>query len=1191
MRNPRSSLYRSTSSLCDNNSVSSNASSAMSSPFYNGQTTFGGASATSRRTNAAFNQDPLHHHRPKIPTNLVTSRSTSSLNSIAGSTSMSTTAKRILDVMSKYNTPLTEVRRISNALPSIAETSALSKRKSILELDATTNDIDKTKRSLMKPNTPYNRPFGRNPVESVLTNELHVPSMPELLQLKKFATNTMKIRDIASNSDSVLNKPAPAPALASAQVNQYKLSKQTLKATDGDLDTSNNNKSVSNKNNTAITNNITNDTTKKNKYKIQSNLNKRNLGKGTGADLMPEPLNLPNISLMMDKKAEIKFSEQFKLQNSEQKTSGGTPDNGLQIPFKVKSSNTNASTTPVTKQKPTNGNDCDLSKKFEISPSKASTLSTQPTTFTYNVRLEHTVDSPLKPLSTKLNCSKASPNFRFTEPIVIKTASNALESQQYNNFGQKHDYKFSEPTFLTDKPAETKTEANKSLSNFKFESKPINKITSDSGIAETTNSFDSIANKSSGSLASKVSVATTKDNGFSAGKTVSSFSTQLQDDDTFKSFGAKTAATPKPVIDDVFKSIVNKQKSNWECTACCTQNDVSKLKCVCCEQPKSGAPAEAPKPAATPKPVVDDIFKSIVNKQKSNWECSACMAQNDASKSKCVCCEQSRDVTAGATSSDSVPAKPQFSFGNSSAMAAPKSTFSFGSNPSATTTAANAAAPVASGFSFGNLPAKTTNPPAQFAFGNLKSNESTPATSNDNDKAKESVQKPAPSSTQFSFGSPTVLPSKKPVESVGFTEKPVDPIATDDIFKSIVDKQKKASWECDSCMTSNPNSVEKCACCAEPKPGSAPSKDIEKKDSGLAPSSKFSFGSQSSTSFSFGSKPENKPSFQFGNFSGSSSTTETTTAAASTSTAKITFAAPAPVTAPAPTTVKTDAVTSTVPAIFGGSSQTPSFSFAAPKPDSSATAPVGQTPLSGFKFTFGSAKAPTFGSNEISKDVTDTGPSSNTANKEVAVLENVLIKPATNGPNEAPKPMFSFGQPSVVKSDDDQPSQAKKRPNTDHTESNILAKAPATGASPSFIFGQPQSVNNTFSAMGSSPAANTSQDSSTAQATQKPTFAFGANKPAIASTFPTVQPSFSSTPFSFNASSPAATTTASSTFGAPAAAAPALGTPSQPIFGSSTFSSNAPALPALGGFKAGTAFGSSMPAFGASSPNTEVSIS
>lgn len=1190
MRNPRSSLYRSTSSLCDNNSVSSNASSAMSSPFYNGQTTFGGASATSRRANTPLNQEQLLHHRPKIPTNLVTSRSTSSLNSIAsGSTSMSTTAKRILDVMSKYNTPLTEVRRISNALPSIAETSALNKRKSILELDASTNEIDKTKRMLVKPNTPYNRPFGRNPVESVLTTELHVPSMPELLQLKKFAANTMKIRDIASNSDSVLNKPHPG------QANEFKLSKTTaLSRADSDLDTSNNNKSVNNKNN-AIPIRNANDATKQDKFKIRSNLNKRKVGKCSDGDSMPEAVNLPNIPLVMDKKAEIKFSKPFKLQDFEQKTVGEGSENGLQIPFKFKSSNVGASiAASAAKEKRTNGNDSDASKKFEINPSKAaaaSSLSTQSTTFNFNARSEHTVDSPVKPLQPALNCSKPSTNFRFTEPIVLNSTSKSIESQ-HNSFDRKYDYKFSEPTFVHDKPDEfTKTEANKSLTNFRFDPKPIKGVTSDSGIAETTQSFESNASKTSSLIASKPTVSITKDNGFSAGKTVSSASTQLKDDDTFKSIGAKQnkpaesqPAAEKPVIDDVFKAIVSKQKSNWECSACCTQNDVSKLKCACCEQPKDGVPK------AAPKPVVDDIFKSIVNKQKSSWECSACMAQNDASKSKCVCCEQSRDVTASATNSgNAAPAKSQFSFGNNSTTVLPKSTFSFGSNPS------TAAAPVASGFSFGNLPAAKTNPSAQFVFGNLKSSESTAATTNtgstDTEKAKESVQKPAPSSAQISFGNSTVLPSTSNADTASKPAAPIASVAPDDVFKSIVNKQKSASWQCDACLTSNSNNVEKCMCCESPKPGTAP-KDGEKKEIGLPASSKFSFGSQGSSTFSFGSKPDNKPSFQFGNLASSSSATGTgiTTTAAAVATKTTVSIATIPVAASthAVATTTTSAST-TVPAIFGGSSQTPAFSFTTPKPVTEPSTTSQAATLKGFQFSFGSpsAPAPTFGCNEISKDVTDTGPTSSTSKKSVNILENVLIKPATtNGPTEAPKPLFGFGQPA---SNDDQPSKAKKRPNADQFDDNILAKTPATGSAAPFIFGQPQNVNNTFSATASSPATNVSQESSKAQATQMPTFAFGTGKPAISS-FPTVQPSFSSTPFSFNASSPA-TTTAPITFGATAAAAPASNTPSQPIFGSNAFSSNAAALPALGGLKAGAAFGSSTPVFGVPSPNTEVIFS
>lgn len=585
MRNPRSSLYRSTSSLCDNNSVSSNASSAMSSPFYNGQTTYGGASATSRRMNTTVNQDLQLHHRPKVPTNLVTSRSTSSLNNIGGSASMSNTAKRILDVMSKYNTPLTEVRRISNALPSIAEASALTKRKSILELDTSANEIDKSKRSLMKPNTPYNRPFGRNPVESVLTTELHVPSMPELLQLKKFAANTMKIRDIASNSDSVLNKPAPA------KTNEFKLTKTTItNRTERDLDASNNNKSINSKIDSIS--HLAGDTNKQHKNKIRSNLTKRKMGKCADDDLMPEPVNLPNIPLMMDKKA-----EPFKLHNTDQKTTNPL-DNGFQIPFKFKSSNTNTPVASSFKEKQTNGNASEINKKFEISPPKPSIFAQ---TNSFSARSSSScVDSPVNP-PTVQNNSKPTPTtptttfvYRFTEPIVIQQSPKSFDTNQHNKLGRKSDYSFSQPMFLADMLGDSpKTDVPKSFSNFKFESKPINK-SSDSGI---DTSFKSST--------AKPNAPSSNDNRFNAGKTVSSLSTTINDDDSFK-------------------SLVTKQKQGkWSCKDCLASNDATINKCACCG-------AANPSAKASTEPASGDIFKSIVAKQKqSKWECNDCMAHND----------------------------------------------------------------------------------------------------------------------------------------------------------------------------------------------------------------------------------------------------------------------------------------------------------------------------------------------------------------------------------------------------------------------------------------------------------------------------------------------------------------------------------------------------------------------------------
>lgn len=581
MRNPRSSLYRSTSSLCDNNSVSSNASSAMSSPFYNGQTTFGGASATSRRMGTTQNQDLQMHHRPKVPTNLVTSRSTSSLNNIGGSASMSNTAKRILDVMSKYNTPLTEVRRISNALPSIAEASALNKRKSILDVDTTTNDMnDKTKRSLIKPNTPYNRPFGRNSVESVLTTELHVPSMPELLQLKKFAANTMKIRDIASSSDSVLNKPA-------AKLNQFKLTNTITHRTDGDLDASNNNKSINNKIDSIS--NMANEANKQHKNKIRTNLNKRRMGKSVDNDKMPEPVDLPNIPLMMDKQ-----TEPFKLQNTEQKTAN-SPDNGLQIPFKFKSSNTSVFVN--TKEKQTNGNSSEISKTiFNISPSRAPTSLAQ--TNSISARTNNScVDSPINsqigrqnnPKSTASVTSTTAATYRFTEPIIINQSTKSFETSQSSC---QSDFSFSEPMFVSDKPGDASQTIQK-----------INKITSDSGIASQDTTLRSPTSKLNTANSTSSNISNTNNNMFSTGKSVSSLSTAVKDDDTFKSLVAK------------------QKQGKWSCKDCFASNDASVSKCMCC----GAANTQAQPPAAT-----EDSFKSIVAKQKqAKWSCNDCMASND----------------------------------------------------------------------------------------------------------------------------------------------------------------------------------------------------------------------------------------------------------------------------------------------------------------------------------------------------------------------------------------------------------------------------------------------------------------------------------------------------------------------------------------------------------------------------------
>lgn len=590
MRNPRSSLYRSTSSLGDNNSMSSNASSAMSSPFYNGQTTFGGASATSRRI-APQNHDwqMSTNHRPKVPTNLVTSRSTSSLNATSDYTHVSNTTRRIIDIVSRYNTPLNEARRITNILPAIAETSL--KQNSVLNLESGVSDFNKSKSFFAKTKNPYYRPFGRHPAESMPTSELHVPSMPELLQLNKFAANTIKIRDLANNSESALNKPVPMKA------NEFKLvHTPAASSTDGDLDASNNNKSVN-----AIANSA--NEAMKHKNKLRCILTKQNRVKRRNDDEPPEPVNMPSInSFVLDKKAQSMLIETLKPQITEPKPASAT-NNGLQVPFKF-----NSVPTLDTKQKRLNGNDeSDDGKALESSVTKPALLTPTPS-FSAHIQNAST-NLANKPEPVKV-VSKPAAGFQFAQPIVVQQSAQPFKS--IPNMSAKTRYEFSDPKLVDNLHVVlSKAETVQSVNNFKFESKSIKSNKSDSGFAETTQSFGSNASKSTGLFAVKPTFEASKDNGLSAVKSVSSISSQLKSDDTFKSL------------------VAQQKQHKWSCRDCFASNESTLSKCACC-----GASKESTAPGKTaqtqPAAPVDGVFKSIVAKQKqAKWECQDCLAQND----------------------------------------------------------------------------------------------------------------------------------------------------------------------------------------------------------------------------------------------------------------------------------------------------------------------------------------------------------------------------------------------------------------------------------------------------------------------------------------------------------------------------------------------------------------------------------
>lgn len=192
------SLYGSTSALSDSRLLA-----GTHSPFYNGRTMFGGASAYSRR--ASSSQRHLRVPTQIRPSSSLSATSTRSLaaasvssdqTSVVGgqSLALSNTAKRILELMNQFTTPLSDVKKMSNATPIPA---LVAHRKRFGEADMLSNRGV----CLNTPATPYSRNAQAGDVtsrrmntSSILSTELQVPTMSSLLQMKKvMQNNTEKV--------------------------------------------------------------------------------------------------------------------------------------------------------------------------------------------------------------------------------------------------------------------------------------------------------------------------------------------------------------------------------------------------------------------------------------------------------------------------------------------------------------------------------------------------------------------------------------------------------------------------------------------------------------------------------------------------------------------------------------------------------------------------------------------------------------------------------------------------------------------------------------------------------------------------------------------------------------------------------------------------------------------------------------
>ncbi|KAH8409124.1 hypothetical protein KR009_008336, partial [Drosophila setifemur] len=349
---------------------------------------------------------------------------------------------------------------------------------------------------------------------------------------------------------------------------------------------------------------------------------------------------------------------------------------------------------------------------------------------------------------------------------------------------------------------------------------------------------------------------------------------------------------------------------------------------------KFGAPAASASGPSSELAKPDTGFQQLVAKQKAqNWDCDACLAQNDMSRTKCICCEQQRPGSESAASTGA---------SNSGQSAVPKFNFGFAAQAQ---------------FNFG--------------FGNQS-------------KDVADSKKPVEPAKGFTFGASKVVSFKEDGKATTFSTKTADPASAFAPPVAATPATPPAPMAAPLAATAPANqfvfrpppitttsTITSSSSTTTPAPAPAPA-------AAPAPAPMFSFGSSAATatvssSTDTSSAPSAaKPTFSFSssvasplavpvNFGSSASATSssTSTAAAATTTTTFSSAAVNPATAPAPSpalggfsfgsqTVTPKPPTTAGAFFFGQSPAAPApASVAAAAPATSVASIFGATPAAG----------------------------------------------------------------------------------------------------------------------------------------------------------------------------------------------------------------------------------------------------
>jgi nuclear pore complex protein Nup153 len=362
------------------------------SPFYNGKTTFGGASAYPRRD---INQHKVLRTPIQMrPSSSLSNSSNTSTKSEGALGPESNAAKRILEIMTQFSGPLKETRNMGNNINSLIKIPGLVQtRKRFGDEDL---QLDRSI-SLTRPTAPYSRPIvtSKNQQQpespSILLNSQanaktpQIPTMSQLLKMKRLQNNTERVREIANRSESFLN-----------QTHEYKLPSQ---------------------NDELHSNNASNANSSSSSFKMKSNITKNLLRNDKGNDeLPPAPLNLPNIQL-----PELKS-----------------------IPkFDIKLPNTSSVAAPAVTS--SNNNIVPKSMNIEKTPSIFSSASTLSSSTMFKTATEMTTtNQPAEMIKEKIVSKVNGSSFIFSKPIGLDVS----EADALNLKVTTDSFRFSQPILI-----------------------------------------------------------------------------------------------------------------------------------------------------------------------------------------------------------------------------------------------------------------------------------------------------------------------------------------------------------------------------------------------------------------------------------------------------------------------------------------------------------------------------------------------------------------------------------------------------------------------------------------------------------------------------------------------------------------------------------------------------------------------